>query len=374
MGVGSVIDVHGTEPGQTPGSDATSSPGAATGSPAEKQFPYVATHGLQPTASTPPAFSPRTRRRSRRRRRLTRALGAGAALFALVVTAAYLTWGPRSALGARSEIAAAQAVRGYLEALADGDAASALGYALEPPADVSLLTDQVLGELQASTPLRAIFVDAPTEPGRVPASYLLGDQQISTVFELTLRDGVWKLDQVAAPTDLSSFPIPVAVNGVVPASARPDLFPGHYQIASASARYVVREVAFDVRHPFEQQLIRGSLDLSEAGRAEVVAAAETQFADCLSRRDLHPPGCGFAVASPDETPLDESSVAWSTHGTPDFTELAVSLDHAGSASADLDITIHGDVHGVDGSRWEAHVHLTRLRADLTGPAITIQFG
>lgn len=369
-----MADEHGTGAGQPPSQPEASSQPAPDpiSTPAEAQFPYLVTHGLQSPASTTPSLSRPRSHRAGRRGWLPLVTTAG--LLALVVLAILLIWGSRLAFDPRSDAAAAQAVRGYLEALAKGDATTALGYALRPPADPSLLTDQVLAEQRAMTPISDIDVHTPTEPGRVPASYLLGTERVTAMFELTLEGGAWRLDRVAAPADLSSFAIPIAVNGRAPQSLRPELFPGHYRLASASPRYVVPAAEFVVRHPFEEPVIDGSLQLSEAGRAEVIVAAEAQLDDCLSRHDLEPPGCGFAVVNPDQTPLDESTVEWWAHGLADFTGLTITLDHAGSASADIDLTVHGDVHGLDGSRWKAHVHLTRMRADLTGPVIRVQFG
>lgn len=370
MGVRHVADEHQTGTGQPPDEPATPPPPAPTPTPAEAQFPYVATHGLQSPASAPPSLNRPAAHRSGRRNWPPLVIAAG--LAALTVSAIVLTWGPSPLLGPRSDAAATQAVRGYLEALAHGDAATALGYALRTPSDPSLLTDRVLAEQRETTPISEIVVSAPLEPGRVPASYLLGTERVSVVFELTLDREAWRLDQVAAQTDLSGFAVPVALNDALPRTTRPELFPGHYQVTSGSPRYTVADGELAIRHPFEQPVTTGELTLSEAGRAEVMEAAQAHLADCLSRQDLAPPDCGFSLAHPDQTPLDESTVAWRARGTADFTDLV--LDHAGSATAAMDLTVHGYAHGVDGSRWTARVRLTRMRADLTGPVVRVQFG
>lgn len=346
-------------------------PSPPSRTPAEAQFPYLTTHGLQSPASSSPSLD---RPRPRPHRRTWLPLAIAGALFTLAVIAVDLTLGPRPFLGPHPDVAATQAVRGYLESLAEGDAATALGYALHAPTDAGLLTDRMLTEQRTSAPISDIEVSAPTDPGRVPANYLLGTERVEVVFELTLVDDAWRLDRVAAPADLSGFAVPVALNGMTAGSTRPALFPGHYRVTSDSPRYEVVGGGFTVRHPFEQPVVEGSLDLSETGRAEVIDAAETQLADCLSRHDLEPADCGFSLVHPEETPLDESTVQWRAHDEVDFTDLDLTLDHAGSASADIDLTIHGDARGLDGSRWKAHAQLTRLRADLTGPVVRVQFG
>lgn len=347
-------------------------PTQPSANPAEAQFPYLVTHGLQPTDTESPSLS--RRKTTERRYHNWLPVVIVATITALALVAASLAWGDRPFLGPRSDMAARQAVHGYLEALAAGDATGALRYALHPPSDASLLTDEVLAEQRATAPITEIDVRPAIEYGRVPASYLLGPERVETVFELTFDDGSWRLNQVAAAVGLGDFATPIAVNGVTPRTSTPDLFPGRYVITAEEPRFEVADAAFTVRKPFEQPKIRASLQLSDAGQAEVIDAAKTHLAACLARADLDPPDCGFALTDPEQTPLDESTVSWSTHGGSDFADLAVELDHTGSATAELDLTVHGDIRGVDGSHWLAQVHLTKLRADLTGPRVQVQFG
>lgn len=355
------------EPERSPAEQATARP---SGTPAEAQFPYVATEGLQPAASTPPRLRRRRPARPPGRRRPA-ALAILAALFGLAAAAAYLSWGPAPVLGSRSPAAASQVVRAYLDALARADAATARELALTPPSDPSLLTDAALAR---ATAVSQIEVEPPLGPGRVPASYLLDGRPVDAVFELTLQGDRWRVNRVAAALDLSGLAVEVTVDGEPPASAVPSLFPGRHRIEAVSPRYELTDAVVDLRHPFEQPEPPGRLELSPAGRAEVIAAAERQLADCLRQPDLDPPDCGFAVVPPDGTPLDESTVTWSARGPADLSDLELRLDHAGSATADLDLTVRGDVRGVDGSRWRGEIQLTRLRADLTEPVVQVQFG
>ena len=350
------------------GASASTPAAERPGTPAEAQFPYAATHGLQPSTPTP---SLRRQRPTGRRSPLP-LVRAGAVLFGLAVIAAYVVWG--SPPDPRSPAAAAQVVRGYLNALTRGDAASAMAYSEQQASDPSLLTPRMLAEQRPNARLSQVTVHQPSEPGKVPASYRLGTEPVSAVYQLTLHDHGWVLDRAAAEIDLSGFAIPVAVNGMAPESLRPSLFPGHYLVTSQLPRYRVTDGDLIVAHPFASPEIDTGIDLSEAGRAEVIAAAESRLTDCLSRHDLDPSGCGFSVVDPQQTDLDASSVTWSAKGAADLSTAEFSLDHAGSASADIDLTIHGEFRGVDGSRWKAEVQVTRLRADLTGPVVKVEFG
>lgn len=363
----------GTDPG---GGTVTDAHDGESGSPtpAEAQFPYIAVHGIQASAPPPASFADRPPRPHGRPRWLP-GLAVGIGLVALTMVAALLTWNFSHPLDSpRSGAAAVQAVRGYLEALAEGDAAVALGYAAHPPPDASLLTDQVLAEQRALAPISGIEVQLPTETGQVPASYLLGGQPVAAVFGLSWQGDQWRLDEVAAQIDLTDLSsVPIAINGVRPASLTPSLFPGQYRVTSAAPRYRVTDDEFDVLRPYDRPGVPRTFELSAAGRAEVIAAAEATLEDCLRQHRFAPRDCGFAITHPQQTTLDESSVRWSSSGAPDFHDIAIALDHPGSASAVLDVAIRGEAHGLDGSQWKADLRLTRMRADLTGPVVRIQF-
>ncbi|MDQ7993302.1 MAG: hypothetical protein AAGC63_15860, partial [Propionicimonas sp.] len=118
-----------------------------------------------------------------------------------------------------------------------------------------------------------------------------------------------------------------------------------------------------------------TLGLSEVGRAEVIAAAEAQLAACVKKRELAPSGCGFSISNPEGVKLKPSTMRWSVRsGADELDSAVVRLDHPGSATVDVDIAVRGSVRGTDGSRWQASVRLNRLRADLTGDEVTVQFG
>ncbi|MEN0072728.1 MAG: hypothetical protein AAGC63_17235, partial [Propionicimonas sp.] len=246
-----------------------SEPDGVPGTPAEAQFPYIATQGIQPGPETSPA-SPdpepprlRNRRPSSRRggRWLPVLIGGAAGLFVLGVLGAYLTWGasgnpmasptPPSAIDATPR----GAVLGYLQALAAADADAALGFARTPPEDATMLTDDVLAGLMRRAPITAIDVGEAGEDGafqQVTASYRLGNRTVTAQFEVFRQEQVWRLEEVAAEVDLSALPlgeVPLTLNNVPLATSSPALFPGHYTLATSAPRYTVVDPDFVVESP-----------------------------------------------------------------------------------------------------------------------------
>jgi len=361
------------------------------GTPAEAQFPYLATQGLQPAAESPASPEPdqpllRNRRPGMPRsgRWLPVLIGTAAGLFVLGVLAAYLTWGATGNPMAGPEGPDATphgAVQGYLEALAARDAEAALGFALTAPGDTTMLTDEVLNGLMQDSPITAIEVAEAGQDSsyeRVTASYLLGTRQVNASFDVLRQGEVWRLEEVAAQVQLDTLPlgeVPLSLNGVPLATASPSLFPGSYTLATSAARFTVANPDFVVDSPSAAPQVDASLALSQAGQAEVIRAAKAHLAACVKKHDLDPKDCGFAITNPKGTKLKPSTMRWSVHSGGDHLgRMELSLDHPGSVTADVDIAIRGDVRGTDGSRWQAGVRLHRMRADLAGEDVSVQFG
>lgn len=378
--------------GLSAGQDSPTGGGATPATPAETQFPYIATQGIQPTAApSPPSPEPAEPRfRNRRPRRsggwAPVLIGLASGLFVLAVLGAYLVWGPTGnpiagpTTPAAADATGPGAVRGYLQALAAGDADAALGFAATPPQDATLLTDEVLATLIEDDPITGIEVEpSPTGTSHqlVVARYQLGDRSVSASFEVLRQGEVWRLAAVAAEVDLKLLrfgEVPLTINGVALATATPALFPGHYTIATTADRYAVENPDFTVEAITERPAVTATLGLSSTGRDEVVAAASSHLKACVKRRKLDPADCGFAITNPKGTKLKESTMRWSLHsGADDLADMELVLDHPGSATAAVSIGVRGEVRGTDGSRWKASVKLTRMRADLTGDKVTVQF-
>ena len=175
------------------------------------------------------------------------------ALILVVVTTALLLWrsqriaaprpGPSQAPSSTASSApssappaatlASDAVIGYLNALAAGDAARALSYSANPVKPGPFLTDKVLDSSIKRAPLRAITVPQVTDQQAtsVAATYRLGKTDVSTSYKVVKASGAWKLAAVSKTIDLGlvrSPSIPMLINGVKVNSDYVDLLPGSY--------------------------------------------------------------------------------------------------------------------------------------------------
>jgi len=183
----------------------------------------------------------------KRRRRPLLAIAAGVLVVALAAGGIWVWKTKGSGPGPEaSGDAAARVVTDFLDAVAAGDATTAMGFLAEKPDSTELLTDDVLAASNAAGGLTNIDV-APgaftDDTWHVKASFRLGSAGVDQVFEVTQQRGTWAVVTGTATVDLSggAGTLPLAVNGqALSDSSTAVLFPGSYSITVAgdAAKYI----------------------------------------------------------------------------------------------------------------------------------------
>ncbi|WP_324291092.1 serine/threonine-protein kinase [Mycobacterium sp. Aquia_213] len=191
----------------------------------------------------------------------------------------------------------------YLEALAVGDARTALSVAGDQPATPQLLSDKVLRAQLATTPITDIKVanDPAREPGtpsdaqRLVMAAKFGVTPTQVVIWAHKKDGQWKLDTTAAAITVNNPPNAaeamktVAIYGVGTNGSNPiSVFPGVIQVGSTN-RYI------DITAPSELVLlealtapaanrpsIQPAVALNDAGRQASLAAVDAKLRSCFN--------------------------------------------------------------------------------------------
>lgn len=251
------------------------------------------------TAGAPPASpAPVVVAKPRRRRR-------GLAYLIVVVVLALVAGGTVIALGkmhaanAARQLAADRegarlAGQQYLEALAAGDAATALSLAAEPPRDTRFLTDDVLRAQLTTLPITGIAarnageVDG-TESVLLSATF--GTIPSQTVVAARKVDGHWKLDAITVPVTIGTDPADkalriIALSGVATAGAESvSVFPGLPQVSTtnpfvdltADVKPVLLEALTD---PASRPPILPAVTLNDEGRSAALEAVERFQESC----------------------------------------------------------------------------------------------
>ncbi|MDR0284406.1 MAG: hypothetical protein LBI33_05880 [Propionibacteriaceae bacterium] len=312
------------------------------------------------------------------------------ALIALVILAAlgyggYRLFGPGSDSSAPAGPSTpAAAVQAYLDALAQGDATTALQYSATQPTDPTFTTNTFLTAAITANPLADIQVTDPgtsTSPVDVNATYTLGGTPVDAHFRVQKHDRTWLLDGGFLSLNLSQLlgkGVPLALNDVALDQASPkiDLFPGVYTFSSLNPMLTFPTPDITIAFPESAPTFTLSFALSPDGVSRLQAAAKTALDACLTRQELAPAGCGFGFASATGTP-DPATITWTLgEGAPDITTLAPTLEANSTTQAYAQIAIPVHFHASNGAHiYNGDSSISAAKADFTDPdQIIVTFG
>jgi len=216
-------------------------------------------------------------------------------------------------------------VQGYLEALAAGDATTALAFSSSKPADTTFLTDEVLATSLSLGPITDIQV-TPDPPGNLAkATYNIGEQQVSELYHVPQFGDGFLMDSAAMRVDLSPVyqsGIGMQMNGVSLDGLQLTtvyLFPGTYQFTTTNPLLVVVPDQLVVETPDAYTPVHNKLTLATDAQAPLRAAAQATLEACLAEKVLVT-SCGFGKESLEggATP-DLDTVTWTViEGSSDF--------------------------------------------------------
>lgn len=219
----------------------------------------------------------------------------------------------------------AAAVRGYIEALAAGNAEDALSFSATPPSDKTFLTDAMLASSNAINPIANVTETTPDNPGTIyvpiQASYTIGDQRVNTTFYVTKYDKYYMIDSeitsdVSMYFGLGSDGPALSLNGVsIPTSlTSATLFPGTYNVTSDNALLEVTNGQFTVTDP-SSYFSTSSMDvaLTSDATAKFAAAAKNALSSCMNEKATLT-SCGFGADAPTSggktVNVDTNTIKW----------------------------------------------------------------
>jgi len=258
--------------------------------------------------------------------------------------------GPSSAPPTSAPPAAlpSDAVSGYLNALAAGDAATALSYAADPVQPGPFMTNKVLAQSIKRAPITDIQVPAVTDqqPSTVSATYRVGKTKVNTSYDVVKASGAWKLSAVHKTIDLGlvrSPSIPMLINGVKVKSDFVDLLPGSYAFTTASPHltYGPRNVVTITDPKGYANVLDLRIALSDRGRKTAVSLANKSYDACLKTKVPRPRNCPFSWTNPTYR-FRSGSTTWRQVGSDPFRKPKVELS---GASAQVRIPLRVRISG-----------------------------
>jgi hypothetical protein len=222
------------------------------------------------------------------------------------------------------------AVAAYLQALASGDATTALSYAADPAPTGPLLTNEVLAASRHRAPLSGIDVPVVEDQNAksVSASYTLGSSKVSESFDVVKIGDIWKISRAVKDLDISSIEngsVPVKINGVKVSEESVAVLPGSYAFTTGLpyVGYGSQNVVL-VKSPYvEADTYQIQSRLTKAGKKAVISATKRSFNRCLQQHSLSPSNCPQKFTS--KYKYNKSTITWRRAGGNPFGKPAVTL-------------------------------------------------
>ena len=234
------------------------------------------------------------------------------------------------------------AVAGYLQALAAGDAIAALSYAADPAPTGPLLTNEVLVESGERAPLTEIQVPVVEDQNAtsVSATYTLGDSTVSESFDVVKVADTWKLSRAVKDLDISFIvggSVPVKINGVTVDQDSVAVLPGSYAFTTGLpyVGYGSKNVVL-VKSPYvEADTYSIESKLTNKGEKAVISAAKKRYNKCLDANSLNPKNCPIKFKA--TYSYNKSTINWQQVGGDPFRKAKVTL---GGTQARVEIPLN----------------------------------
>lgn len=248
-------------------------------------------------------------------------LAAGGAVVLVVAIVLAITLTGRASYGGGS---AGDVVKDYLQALANGDAETALSYSADQPASKEFLTDEVLKKQVAQWPITNVRIlnddstgaGGPLGMAQVHVVATFGDKVSDSTLEVKKDHGSWKLNTAAikvspdpastagnaAAKTLTFFGKPVGDSTVY-------VFPGWMDVGTTNPYMTAttKPLLLDQLTMMGLPWLQTTFALSDKGRDAARDQLSAAMANCQKSNLLAPPGCPMSV---DPYGLADGTAAW----------------------------------------------------------------
>jgi hypothetical protein len=359
------------------------------------QNPYPTYAGPVPSAPMPPMpVAPAPKKSRKILRTVLIVLGS----LALAV-AAFFTWLYFDAKGSTEPDNTKhpdQAVQGFLEALAAGDAVRALQYSATQPGDTTFLTNEAFQKAMGQATITDINVKSASagmikcaelsdENCLIEATYKIAGDEVQVLTTVGKYGDIWKMNSVTNTLDGTLYAeafegFSVTLNGMpFDTSKSYELLAGRYTFEVESEYFTPSDISFFLNWAGStKDLPIPTMVLNDAGRQAATEATQQKLSSCLAIKELAPAGCEFSVTNTENIPLDYSTIEWSAPtGWADIQGASWSLVPGDRLLYEAILTTKIEFAGADvdgrGVHGPAALQIISAAADVSGDTVTITF-
>lgn len=275
------------------------------------------------------------------------------------------------------------ALKGYLGALAAGDADTAKLYAMNPPAESPLLTADFLKATLAKNPITEVVVEEMKDYGTTSyasASYRIGSTLVQGRYELTKVGKVWKLNDIATTVKRPTYwgKLPVTINGTTAPTDSLTFFPGVYELGTGTALLDFENPSFTVKEPadYVAGLSSTAPRLSAKGKTTMIAKSQEWLNQCLAVQDTNPTSCGMNTPLPNGATLAQGTMTRTvtSSGTAFATAAPrVSSSDPSKVTMSSYVAIKVEAKDTTGKVYQGTTSVSTVTGTISGENITVVF-
>lgn len=247
-----------------------------------------------------------------------------------------------------------KAMKGYMQALADGDSKKALSYLDTDPQDKTFLNDAVLKELKTANK----GVSKVGTSGKTYVNATIGGEDKMVSLAPHKVGGKYKVSGLATLKGKTGIALKTAGVTLKQGEFNYPVFPGIYDLKSDNAYYDLGTgSSIDASSVSYSSTYFENIKLTTAGNQAARDAAKKALNDCLAQKKLAPAGCPWKFNQPNDGTADESTVKTTLQGSNPYDTATFSFRN-GKASymATFSIVLAVDGKDKDGksAHWESY--------------------
>lgn len=193
---------------------------------------------------------------------------------------------------------AEDAVKNFIGAMQKGDSAALISTMMSEPSDTTFITDEVLKQLAAKSPITDVNTSSSGDTVRLSYS-INGKKRTDTVRTFKMGDE-YKVSMSIPSVSLYSLKptdIGLKINGVEATGDSAYLLPGTYDLTTSNETFTVSEKTLVIPGFGSSPTVKAKPELAEKALTDVRSAAKAQLQTCLTTKKFVNTDCGIKFNS-----------------------------------------------------------------------------
>ncbi|MEL4357095.1 MULTISPECIES: hypothetical protein [unclassified Luteococcus] len=278
---------------------------------------------------------------------------------------------------------AEDAVKNFVGAIQKGDSAAMVNAMMSEPSDTTFLTDEMLKQLNAKSPMTDIDVSSSGDTVRLSYS-INGKKRSDTIRTYKIGDE-YKVGSSIPSVSLYSLKpsdIGLKINGIEATEDQAYLLPGSYELTTSNENYGVSQKTLEVPGFSSHPVVKAKPTLSDKAQTNARSAAQAHLKTCLASKKFDNPECGITTSGKGNArgggsvTLDPKTISCTvTKGANalDAAKFTPGLSTFTEARADVSMTFKCSAKDAQGNSYYTNQSVYRVTVDTSAKPMKVTF-